>query len=143
VSNPCIFCAIVAGQAPARTVAEDDRALAFMDIFPLTPGHALVVPKRHCESLLDAPADDLAAVALMAQRLARVAVAPAPDGLGADGVNLLQANGSVAYQTVFHFHVHVLPRYRGDGFRIELDRRPGDGGELDAIAADYRRALTA
>src|SRR5437868_4705731 len=116
--SECVFCAIVAGTAAARRVHEDERTVAFLDIFPLTRGHALVVPKRHCDSLLDAPADDLAAVGLTAQRLARAAVAP--DGLGADGVNLLQANGAIAFQTVFHFHVHVLPRYRGDGFRIEL-----------------------
>lgn len=143
MTAPCIFCAIVSGQAPARIVAEDERVVAFMDIFPLTRGHALVVPKRHCESLLDAPADDVAAVALMAQRVARVAVAPEPDGLAADGVNLLQANGAIAYQTVFHLHVHVLPRYRGDGFKIELNRKPGDEADLEATAQDYRRGLTA
>ncbi|MDQ1395226.1 MAG: histidine triad family protein [Acidimicrobiaceae bacterium] len=143
MTDNCIFCAIVTGRAPARKVAEDDVVVAFLDIFPLTRGHALVVPKRHCQSLLDAPADDLTGVALMAQRLARVAVAPAPDGLAAEGVNLLQANGAVAYQTVFHLHVHVLPRYRGDGFKIQLDRRPGEEAELDATAGDYRRGLTA
>ena len=139
----CIFCAIVTGTAPSRTIAEDERTLAFLDIFPLTPGHALVVPKAHCTSILDAPADDLAAVALMAQRVARVAAAPPPDGLGAEGVNLLQATGAVAFQTVFHLHVHVLPRNPGDGFRFEVQRRAGDDAALTDQAARYRQALGA
>src|SRR3954462_15942655 len=99
----CIFCAIVAGDAPARKVAEDERTLAFLDIFPLTRGHALVIPKRHARDLLEVSADDLAAVAVAAQRMARVSLAPEPEGMAAEGVNLLQANGAIAFQTVFHF----------------------------------------
>src|SRR3954454_23463440 len=136
---PCIFCSIVDGSAPARKVAEDDRTLAFLDIFPLTRGHALVIPKRHSRDLLAVSSDDLAAVAAMAQRMARVSLAPEPDGLAAEGVNLLQANGAIAFQTVFHFHVHVLPRYRGDGFRLEVQRRAGDEAVMDGVAATYRR----
>ena len=138
---PCIFCAIAAGQAPARKVAEDDRTLAFLDIFPLTRGHALVIPKRHARDLLEVSTDDLAAVAAMAQRVARVSLAPAPGGLAAEGVNLLQANGAIAFQTVFHFHVHVLPRYRGDGFRLEVQRQPGDEAVMDGVADVYRRGV--
>src|SRR5436305_6176839 len=84
----CIFCAIVAGDAPARKVAEDERTVAFLDIFPLTRGHTLVIPKRHARDLIEVPADDLAAVAATAQRVAGISLAPAPDGLGAEGVNL-------------------------------------------------------
>jgi histidine triad (HIT) family protein len=127
----CIFCEIVAGRAPARVVDEDERTLAFLDIFPLTAGHTLVIPKQHAADLLDAPPDDVAAVARMAQRVAtRVR-----DELGAPGINLLQATGAIALQTVFHLHVHVLPRYPDDGFRVSFDRRPGDPAELDALAA--------
>src|SRR2546421_3857826 len=133
----CIFCAIVAGTAPSRKLAEDDRTVSFLDIFPLTRGHALVIPKRHARDLFEVPADDLAAVALMSQQVAAAAMS----GLAAEGVNLLQANGAVAYQTVFHFHVHVLPRYRGDGFKVELNRRPGDDVDMDAVADAYRRGL--
>ena len=133
----CIFCSIVAGTAPARKLAENDTTIAFLDIFPLTRGHALVIPKRHARDLFEVPADDLAAVALMSQQVAAAAMS----GLAAEGVNLLQANGAVAYQTVFHFHVHVLPRYRGDGFKVELNRHPGDGADMDAVADRYRHGL--
>jgi histidine triad (HIT) family protein len=125
----CIFCAIVDGRAPSRRVAEDDGTVAFLDIFPLTRGHTLVIPKRHCDSLLDCPPEDLRAVGAMAQRVARAAMDEA--GLAADGVNLLQANGAVAFQTVFHFHVHVLPRYDHDGFRLPFERKPGVDADLD------------
>ena len=140
-ANSCVFCAIVAGEAPARIVAEDERAIAFLDIFPLTRGHALVIPKRHAANLMETPADDLFAATLLAQQLAAVSVAPPPGGLGADGVNLLQANGAIAFQTVFHFHIHVLPRYPGDGFRLAVDRRPGEDAVMDEVAGLYRRGF--
>lgn len=127
----CIFCEIVAGRSPARVIEEDERCLAFLDIFPLTPGHSLVIPKAHSRDLLDAEPDDVAAAARMAQRVAtRVR-----DELDAPGINLLQATGVVALQTVFHLHVHVLPRYPDDGFRVSFDRRAGEPAELDSMAA--------
>jgi histidine triad (HIT) family protein len=133
----CIFCAIVDRSAPARIVHEDDRTLAFMDLFPLTRGHALVVPKVHCDSLLDCDPDDAAAVMVTAQRVAQAAMrAYAPDGL-----NLLQTNGAAAMQTVFHLHVHVLPRYVGDGFHVEFTREKGKDDELDAAAELLRSQL--
>jgi histidine triad (HIT) family protein len=137
VTDNCIFCAIVAGKAPAGILAEDDRTLAFLDIFPITRGHALAIPKRHYQDVRGIPADELASVAAMAQRLAVAAF----DKLGADGVNLFQSNGALAFQTVFHFHIHVLPRYRGDGFALTFDRHPGDPAILDEDAARYRAAL--
>jgi histidine triad (HIT) family protein len=133
----CIFCQIASGAAPARIVHEDERTLAFMDLFPLTRGHALVIPKVHSDSLLDADPDDAAAVMRTAQRVAQAAKqAFAPDGL-----NLLQTNGAVAMQTVFHLHVHVLPRYVDDGFKVSFDRRMGTDEELDDAAATLRAAL--
>src|SRR4051812_41830147 len=137
MNDDCIFCSIVAGTAPSRKLAETERAVAFLDIFPLTRGHALVIPKQHARDLFDVPADDLTAVALLAQQVGTSAMGE----LAAEGVNLLQANGAVAYQTVFHFHVHVLPRYRGDGFKVVLDRKPGDDADMDAVADGYRRGL--
>ena len=134
----CIFCAIVAGEAPARIVHDDERTLAFLDLFPITRGHALVVPKRHCENVLDAPADDWAAVTRSAQLLAAAAMR----AYEADGLNLLQTNGAAAMQTVFHLHVHVLPRYVGDGFKVELHRTMGDDAALDLDADTLRTALT-
>jgi histidine triad (HIT) family protein len=133
----CIFCAIVAGDAPARVVHEGPRTLAFLDINPATRGHALVVPKAHATDLLDASAEDLAAVAGVAQQLARAAV----EGLGADGVNLLQSTGAAAFQTVFHLHVHVVPRYEGDGILLPWIPTPGDPEVIDAAATALRSAL--
>jgi histidine triad (HIT) family protein len=131
----CIFCEIVAGRSPARVIDEDERTLAFLDIFPLTEGHTLVIPKQHCNDLLDAPPDDVAAVARMAQQVA----SRIRGELAAPGINLLQATGAIALQTVFHLHVHVLPRYPDDGFRVSFDRKPGDPAELDALADRLRR----
>ena len=135
--DTCIFCAIVAGRAPARVLAEDDTTLAFLDIFPITPGHALAIPKRHAQDVRDLTPEELATTATMAQRLALVAFGE----LGADGVNLFQSNGAVAFQTVFHFHIHVLPRFQGDGFSIAFGRNPGDPAELDEQLARYRAGL--
>jgi histidine triad (HIT) family protein len=137
MTDPCIFCAIARGDAPSRVVHEDARTLAFMDLFPLTRGHALVVPKVHSEGILDADPADAAAVMLTSQRVAQAAMrAFAPDGL-----NLLQTNGAAAMQTVFHLHVHVLPRYVGDSFKVTFDRRMGTDEELDDSAASLRGAL--
>ncbi len=137
MTESCIFCAIVRRDAPARVVFEDDRTLAFMDLFPLTRGHALVVPKVHYDNLLEATPDDVAAVARTAKRVAHAAMeAYAPDGL-----NLLQTNGAVAMQTVFHLHVHVLPRYVDDGFKVSFSRTMGTDEALDDAAAALRGAL--
>jgi len=128
----CIFCKIVAGELPATIVDEDERTLSFMDIAPATRGHALIVPREHSRDLLSIDADDLAAVGLAAQRLAR----RVNDRLGADGVNLLNSCGAVAFQTVFHFHVHVIPRYEGDPVRLPWVPAPGDPSEIAAAAQE-------
>jgi histidine triad (HIT) family protein len=104
----CIFCGIVAGEAPSITIAQGERAIAFMDINPVTPGHVVVVPRSHTTDLFDVTADDLAACAHLAQQVA----GRAKDRLGADGVNLLNCSGEAAKQTVFHFHIHVIPRFK-------------------------------
>jgi histidine triad (HIT) family protein len=130
-SDPdCIFCKIVAGELPATVVAEDERTISFMDINPGTRGHALVIPREHARDLHDIDPGDLSACALAAQRLA----ARARDGLGADGVNLINACGSAAWQTVFHFHIHVLPRYADDPLRLPWIPAPGDPEEIRAAA---------
>jgi histidine triad (HIT) family protein len=137
VAQPCIFCAIVDRTAPAEVIAEDARAVAFMDIQPATDGHALVVPRRHADDLLDVGAEDLAAVAALSQRVAAAAVR----ALGADGVNLLQASRAAAFQTVFHLHVHVIPRYPDDGIRLPWIPTPGDRERIGAHAGSLRAAL--
>jgi histidine triad (HIT) family protein len=129
----CLFCKIVAGEIPATRVAEDERTIAFMDINPATRGHALVIPREHSKDLLEIDAADLAAVARAAQKLA----ATMSDRLGADGVNLLNSCGRAAWQTVFHFHVHVIPRYDADPLRLPWTPEPGDRDEI----AEAARAL--
>ena len=130
----CLFCKIVAGEIPGTIVAEDERTVAFMDINPATRGHALVVPRRHVKDLGEVGADDLAAVAGAAQRLAT----QAREALGADGVNLMNSWGPAAWQTVFHFHLHVIPRYEGDPLTLPWKPAPGDESEI-AAAADALR----
>jgi histidine triad (HIT) family protein len=135
MSDPdCIFCKIVAGEIPAQVIAEDDDTLAFMDIAPATRGHALVIPKKHAADLWEIEPEQLAAVAKAAQRVA----SRIRERLAADGVNLINSNGRAAWQTVFHFHVHVIPRYVGDPLILPWTPTPADTDEIAAIAAELR-----
>jgi histidine triad (HIT) family protein len=122
----CIFCKILAGDIPATIVDEDERTISFMDIAPATRGHALVIPREHSTDLLTVGPEDLAAVTAAARRLAARAV----ERLGADGVNLLNSCGPAAWQTVFHFHVHVIPRYRDDPLRLPWIPASGDMDDI-------------
>ena len=129
VTDPdCLFCKIVAGEIPSTTVDSDERTVAFMDINPGTRGHALVVPRNHSRDLLEIDPEDLAAVAVAAKRLA----GKAKDALGAEGVNLINSCGAVAWQTVFHFHMHVIPRYGDDAMRLPWTPTPGDMADVQA-----------
>jgi histidine triad (HIT) family protein len=132
--DDCLFCKIVAGELPAEKVAEDERTVAFMDINPATRGHLLVVPRKHARDLLEIEPDELCAVAQGAQRMA----VRARQALGADGVNLINSCGRAAWQTVFHFHIHVIPRYADDPLRLPWVPSPGDPGEIAAAAAQIR-----
>ncbi len=137
MSDPdCIFCKIVAGELPATIVDEDERTIAFMDIAPATRGHALVIPRAHSADLLEIGSEDLQATALAAQRLAK----RAKQRLGADGVNLINACGRAAWQTVFHLHIHVVPRYEGDPLKLPWVPSPGDPEEIAAAAQDLTSA---
>ncbi len=124
----CLFCKIVAGEIPATVIAEDERTVAFMDINPATRGHALVVPRAHTRDVHEIDPDDLKAVAVAAQQVASKVV----ERLGADAVNLLNSSGAAAWQTVFHFHLHVIPRYEGDPLKLPW---VPDSGDMDEIAA--------
>lgn len=108
---PCVFCSIVAGDAPAIRIHEDDDYLAFLDIRPFTRGHTLVIPKQHTVDLTDTPPDTVAGLAVLGQRIAKAARV---SGLHADGNNIAINDGKAAFQTVFHIHLHVLPRQTGD-----------------------------
>jgi histidine triad (HIT) family protein len=134
--DSCLFCKIVAGELPATIVAEDERTIAFMDINPATRGHALVVPRRHSADLLEIGEDDLGACAAAAKRL----TARAKEALGADGVNVLNSCGAAAWQTVFHFHLHVIPRYADDPLRLPWTPGPGSAEEIAAAADALRGA---
>ncbi len=123
----CIFCAIVAGAAPRSTVFEDDTTLAFMDIMPVTPGHLLVVPKAHATSLADVPAHTAGAMMRTAMRCAASLRA---SSLRTEGINLFLADGAAAGQEVFHAHMHVLPRFAGDGFGLAIRYGPAPTREL-------------
>ena len=131
----CIFCKILAGELPATIIDEDERTVALMDINPATRGHALVIPRTHSADLMSIDQDDLCAVALASQRLA----VRARERLRADGVNLVNSCGSVAWQTVFHFHMHVIPRYADDPLRLPWVPAPGDPEEIAAAAQELMR----
>ena len=130
----CLFCRIVAGKLDATIVAEDERTVAFMDINPATRGHALVIPRTHSRDLAQIDPDDLAACTLAAQRVA----ARACERLGADGINLLNSSGAAAWQTVDHFHIHVIPRYQGDPLRLPWVPDSGNQEEIAAAAERLR-----
>ncbi len=135
MSDPdCIFCKIVAGELPSQIVDEDERTISFMDISPATRGHALVIPRRHSTNLLEIEPEDLEASIRAAQRLARRIT----ERLGADGVNVLNSCGSAGWQTVFHFHLHVIPRYLDDPLRLPWTPTPGDADEITRTAAQLR-----
>ena len=131
-SSDCLFCRIVAGEVPAHRVYDDDRTVAFMDINPTNRGHVLVVPRTHSADLHDIDSDDLAACMNTAKHIAGWQ----RSRLKADGVNVLQSTGRAASQVVFHFHVHVIPRYEGDGTINPLMRSPGDQEDIAAAAAE-------
>jgi histidine triad (HIT) family protein len=130
----CIFCKVLAHEIPGEFLWEEDETAAFMDINPWTRGHALVIPRNHSTDLLEISAEDLAATAAGAKRLARMQ----NERLGCDGVNLLNSCGAAAWQTVFHFHIHAIPRYANDP--LQLPTRPQQAGadELAAVAAELR-----
>jgi histidine triad (HIT) family protein len=133
----CVFCRIREGQIPSTRVYEDDRTIAFMDINPLNEGHTLVIPRVHAATLFEADDADLGAALATAKRVA-VAIRQA---LHPDGLNLLQANGAAAFQSVPHFHFHLVPRFTGDGKGFDWPMVAGDRGRIQAAAEKIRRAL--
>lgn len=122
------------GDVSSTQVDEDERTISFMDINPVSRGHALVIPRAHSTDLNDIDPEDLAAVSVAAQRLA----ARMPGALGADGVNLLNCSGPAAWQTVYHFHMHVIPRYAADGVDPPWPEIPGDNDDIVAAAEALR-----
>jgi len=130
----CIFCQIVAGELPAEKVDQDEHTIAFMDINPWTRGHALVVPRSHSRNLYEVEPEDLSRTVVAAKRLAE----RMRDRLGCDGVNLLNSCEPAAWQTVFHLHVHVIPRYDADPLRLPGSPTSPGEGELAEVAGQLR-----
>lgn len=137
----CIFCRIIAGQLPAAKVYEDDNVLVFMNLQQTQPGHSLVIPKDHFESIFDITDEALAQVAQASARIGRAT----KKAFNADGIQMLQNNGPVSWQSVFHLHQHVIPRYKGDVghdlFAIWSRGAPATPEQLEANAAKIRAAL--
>jgi histidine triad (HIT) family protein len=133
----CIFCKIVAGQIPCFKLLEDANTIAFMDINPVNPGHALAVAKGHWPTVDVIPAEVLADVAKTAQKVAKAAC----KALNPHGVNLLQANGEGAGQSVPHLHIHIMPRVKNDDVNLNWEPKPGDMAAIKAVYEKLKAAL--
>jgi histidine triad (HIT) family protein len=136
VTDDCIFCAIASGEGSAEIVDSDEHTVAFMDINPATRGHALVIPRAHSANLMEVADEDLERTMLAARRLVRkidAALEPA-------GFNVLNACGTAAWQTVFHFHLHVIPRYEDDPLKLPWIPRGADAEQIAAVAERIRGA---
>ena len=136
-ADDCIFCKIIAGEIPSFKIHEDGETLAFMDINPAQRGHCLVIPKHHAANLYEMPDDALASVS---HSLRRVATA-VNDVVKPDGINIVQANGRGANQSVFHFHFHVMPRTRGEDMSLDWGHVPGDVEAIGILGAEIAAAM--
>jgi len=130
VSN-CVFCALVAGEREASVVYEDERLLGFMDLHPVNPGHVLLVPKEHATAMADVDEDTGVHVFRIAMRMQQ---AIRRSDVRCEGINIFVADGEAAFQDVFHFHLHVIPRFEGDPFKIEANWKEAPRSELDRAA---------
>ena len=139
MSADCVFCKIRDGAIPSKKIYEDDATLAFMDINPVNTGHCLVVTKAHAATIWDADVSDLQAAIATAQKIAIALVA----AVKPDGLNMLQANGAAAFQSVPHFHLHLIPRWVRDGKGFDWKLVPGDRAQIATIGDRVRAALEA
>jgi histidine triad (HIT) family protein len=135
--DDCVFCKIRDGQLPSMKVDEDDSTLTFMDIHPLSSGHCLVVPKHHAATIFEADVRDLEAAMVTAKRVA-LAI---QEALRPDGLNVLQANGAAAFQSVPHFHLHLIPRWADDGKGFDWKVVPGNREVIMKMGERIRSAL--
>jgi histidine triad (HIT) family protein len=136
-----VFCKIVKGQAPASLVYSDEKVLAFMDIRPVNPGHVLIIPKVHATGLSDLNEETGGHMFKIAMRIAK---AVKESGVKCEGVNLLLSDGEAAFQEVFHVHLHVIPRFKGDGFGIRFGRQYSmkpETQDLERTASKIRKAI--
>jgi diadenosine tetraphosphate (Ap4A) HIT family hydrolase len=137
-AQECVFCAIVAGQAEASLVHQDEDVVVFMALHPVVPGHLLVVPRKHAVGLEDLDGPISARVWSVGRDMAR---ALRRSGMRCEGINVFLCDGEVAFQTVFHFHLHVIPRYAGDGWTIVPDEVERERSLLDSDAEVIKNAI--
>ena len=130
--DDCIFCKLANGDIPTNSIYEDDDFRVFLDASPATRGHCLIVPKQHFDNLEELDDEVAAKVFPLAKKMMKLL----KDKLGWEGFNVVQNNGELAGQTVFHFHTHLIPRYRGDGQNFEMKHSDPKDGELEAVLKD-------
>lgn len=135
MADECLFCKIIAGEIPSTAVYEDDDFKAILDVNPAARGHVIIIPKKHASNIYELEDEDAAKVFPIAKRIA----AALQKTYGCDGVNVLQNNGEAAGQTVFHLHVHVVPRYYGDG--VQIMWKPGETPNLDEVANEIKKNI--
>ncbi|GGF60240.1 hydrolase [Terasakiella brassicae] len=137
LADDCIFCKILRNEIPSLKVYEDEQTYAFMDINPANPGHVLVIPKYHAPNIFEIPPEWLSACMVTVQKIA-LAVEKT---VSPDGINILQANGEGAAQSVFHLHIHVMPRANGDDLKMNWGHNPGDMEAIAALAEEIKAEL--
>ena len=133
----CIFCKIVSGDLPSAKVYEDDEVLAFMDIFPANPGHLLVIPKQHYRNIFDIPPEIAGKIMEAGARIANAIKA----ALNPDGLNLFQSNEPAGFQVVFHFHLHIVPRWENDSIVLPWKPEEGDSEQIREVADQIRQHI--
>lgn len=136
-SQDCIFCKIIAGEIPSFKLYEDDATFAFMDINPANDGHALVIPKDHAKDVHAVSDDSISRTVITAKKIAAAVEKIVSPG----GINLVQCNGPAAGQSVFHFHMHVLPRREGDELKMNWGLKPGDMDAIGKLAKKIKENL--
>lgn len=135
MAEECLFCKIIAGEIPSTVVYEDADFKAILDVNPAARGHVIIIPKKHAANIYELEDEDAAKVFPIAKKIASAL----QKTYGCDGVNVLQNNGEAAGQTVFHLHVHVVPRYYGDG--VQIMWKPGDTPNLDEVADEIKKNI--
>ena len=137
MDNDCIFCKIANGEIPSSTIYEDDMFRVILDLSPATKGHALIIPKNHMANIFETDESTAGKVFVLASRIAKAM----KEALHCDGLNIVQNNGEIAGQTVFHFHMHIIPRYEGDNQNINWVPGTSEADERDAVAEQIKIAL--
>ena len=137
MDNDCIFCKIANGEIPSSTIYEDDLFRVILDLSPATKGHALILPKKHMANIFEMDEETAEKVFVLASRIAKAM----KEALNCDGLNIVQDNGEIAGQTVFHFHMHIIPRYNDDGQQINWVPKTSEAAERDMIAEQIKNVL--